>query len=212
MQDGTETKKTICSISKSIDVWGMYSEILEQWRILTRIDIVVLDTFAGYPSGLKDLMGTFLNDIVLQVLSGETSAQYPTARQAEGIAAASKGVRFGPAPLRKLSSYRLNGKMEKSPRKLLSFPPSLSCGDLRKSQVVVSSVFTELCRRTFGYGMEITGDAEAQMLPTLLENHVAAMGWSLRVSRTFTGYIHFWITVTNLAELNTNHLTVCAVW
>ena len=93
---------------KSIDRLGRnYSEILEQWRILTKekgIDIVVLgmpllDTRRG-----KDLMGTFLSDIVLQVLSfvAENERSNIRQRQAEGIAAAkARGVRFGrpPAPL-----------------------------------------------------------------------------------------------------------------
>ena len=87
---------------KSIDRLGRnYSEILEQWRILTKergVDIVVLempllDTRRG-----KDLMGTFLSDIVLQVLSfvAENERSNIRQRQAEGIAAAkARGVRFG---------------------------------------------------------------------------------------------------------------------
>ena len=58
---------------KSIDRLGRnYDEILEQWRILTkekRIDIVVLDMPLLDTRRGKDLMGTFLSDIVLQVLS-----------------------------------------------------------------------------------------------------------------------------------------------
>lgn len=87
---------------KSIDRLGRdYGEILEQWRILTKekgVDIVVLempmlDTRRG-----KDLMGTFLSDIVLQVLSfvAENERSNIRQRQAEGIAAAkARGVRFG---------------------------------------------------------------------------------------------------------------------
>lgn len=87
---------------KSIDRLGRnYSEILEQWRILTKergVDIVVLempllDTRRG-----KDLMGTFLSDIVLQVLSfvAENERSNIKQRQAEGIAAAkARGVQFG---------------------------------------------------------------------------------------------------------------------
>ncbi len=90
---------------KSIDRLGRnYGEILEQWRILTKekgIDIVVLnmpllDTRRG-----KDLMGTFLSDIVLQVLSfvAEKERTDIRQRQAEGIAAAkARGVRFGRPP------------------------------------------------------------------------------------------------------------------
>ncbi len=87
---------------KSIDRLGRnYSEILEQWRILTKekgIDIVVLDMPLLDTRRGKDLMGTFLSDIVLQVLSfvAENERTNIRQRQAEGIAAAkAKGVRFG---------------------------------------------------------------------------------------------------------------------
>ena len=93
---------------KSIDRLGRnYGEILEQWRILTKekgIDIVVLDMPLLDTRRGKDLMGTFLSDIVLQVLSfvAENERTSIRARQAEGIAAAkARGVKFGrpPTPL-----------------------------------------------------------------------------------------------------------------
>lgn len=93
---------------RSIDRLGRnYTEILEQWRVLTRdrsIDIVVLDMPLLDTRRGKDLMGTFLSDIVLQVLSfvAENERINIRQRQAEGIAAAkARGVRFGriPAPL-----------------------------------------------------------------------------------------------------------------
>ena len=93
---------------KSIDRLGRnYAEILDQWRILTKdkgIDIVVLDMPLLDTRRGKDLMGTFLSDIVLQVLSfvAENERTNIRMRQAEGIAAAKKrGVRFGrpPGPL-----------------------------------------------------------------------------------------------------------------
>ncbi len=93
---------------KSIDRLGRnYGEILEQWRILTKekgIDIVVLDMPLLDTRRGKDLMGTFLSDIVLQVLSfvAENERANIRQRQAEGIAAAkARGVRFGrpPGPL-----------------------------------------------------------------------------------------------------------------
>ena len=87
---------------KSIDRLGRnYKEILEQWRILTKekgIDIVVLDMPLLDTRRGKDLMGTFLSDIVLQVLSfvAENERMNIRQRQAEGIAAAkSRGVKFG---------------------------------------------------------------------------------------------------------------------
>ena len=90
---------------KSIDRLGRnYEEILEQWRVLTkekRIDIVVLDMPLLDTRRGKDLMGTFLSDIVLQVLSFVAENERTTIRQrqAEGIAAAkARGVKFGRPP------------------------------------------------------------------------------------------------------------------
>lgn len=87
---------------KSIDRLGRnYEEIQQQWRILTKeigvdicvIDMPLLDTRQG-----KDLMGTFIADIVLQILSfvAENERECIRQRQAEGIAAAkARGVKFG---------------------------------------------------------------------------------------------------------------------
>lgn len=87
---------------KSIDRLGRnYSEIQEQWRFLTKekgADIVVMDMPLLDTRRGKDLMGTFLSDIVLQVLSfaAENERTNIRQRQAEGIAAAkARGVRFG---------------------------------------------------------------------------------------------------------------------
>ena len=91
-----------CLWITSIDRLGRnYEEIQEQWRYLTkekRIDIVVLDMPLLDTRKGKDLMGTFLSDIVLQVLSfvAENERSNIRQRQAEGIAAAkARGVRFG---------------------------------------------------------------------------------------------------------------------
>ena len=90
---------------KSIDRLGRnYEEIQNQWRILTKekgIDIVVLDMPLLDTRRGKDLMGTFLSDIVLQVLSfvAENERTNIRQRQAEGIAAAkARGVQFGRPP------------------------------------------------------------------------------------------------------------------
>ncbi|MCC8099119.1 MAG: recombinase family protein [Clostridiales bacterium] len=90
---------------KSIDRLGRnYEEIQNQWRILTKdkgADIVVLDMPLLDTRRGKDLMGTFLSDIVLQVLSfvAENERTNIKQRQAEGIAAAkARGVRFGRPP------------------------------------------------------------------------------------------------------------------
>ena len=89
-------------VVKSIDRLGRnYKEILEQWRIITKdrgadiviLDMPILDTRKG-----KDLLGTVISDIVLQLLSyvAETERAFIRQRQAEGIAAAmARGVRFG---------------------------------------------------------------------------------------------------------------------
>lgn len=86
----------------SIDRLGRnYEEIQNQWRILTKekgvdicvIDMPLLDTRQG-----KDLLGTFIADLVLQVLSfvAQNERENIRKRQAEGIAAAKKrGVKFG---------------------------------------------------------------------------------------------------------------------
>ena len=93
-------------VIKSIDRLGRnYEEILEQWRLLTKekkvavvvLDMPLLDTRQG-----KDLTGTLIADIVLQLLSyvAQTEREFIRQRQAEGIAAAkARGVRFGRRPL-----------------------------------------------------------------------------------------------------------------
>ena len=90
---------------KSIDRLGRnYDEILEQWRLLTKekeVDIVVLDMPLLDTRRGKDLLGMFLSDIVLQVLSfvAENERVNIRQRQAEGILAAkARGVRFGRPP------------------------------------------------------------------------------------------------------------------
>ena len=91
---------------KSIGRLGRnYEEILQQWRILTKdkgVDIVVLDMPLLDTRRGKDLMGTFLSDIVLQVLSfvAENERTNIKQRQAEGIAATkAQGIKFGRPPL-----------------------------------------------------------------------------------------------------------------
>ena len=86
----------------SIDRLGRnYEEIQRQWRILTKeigIDICVIDMPLLDTRNGKDLMGTFIADLVLQILSfvAENERENIRKRQAEGIAAAkARGVRFG---------------------------------------------------------------------------------------------------------------------
>ena len=87
---------------KSIDRLGRnYDEIQNQWRILTKergVDIAVIDMPLLDTRNGKDLMGTFLADIVLQILSfvAQNERENIRKRQSEGIAAARlRGVRFG---------------------------------------------------------------------------------------------------------------------
>lgn len=92
-------------VIKSIDRLGRnYDEIIEQWRLITKekqaaivvLDMPLLDTRRG-----RDLTGTLIADIVLQLLSyvAQTQREFIKQRQAEGIAAAkAKGVRFGAKP------------------------------------------------------------------------------------------------------------------
>ena len=93
-------------VIKSIDRLGRnYKEILEQWSLLTKtvgaaivvLDMPLLDTRQG-----RDLTGTLIADIVLQLLSyvAETERQNIRQRQAEGIAAAKlRGTQFGRKPI-----------------------------------------------------------------------------------------------------------------
>ena len=89
----------------SIDRLGRnYKEIQHQWRILTmekQIDIQVLDMPLLDTRKSKDLLGTFIADLVLQILCfvAESERENIRKRQAEGIAAAKKrGIRFGHKP------------------------------------------------------------------------------------------------------------------
>ena len=86
----------------SIDRLGRnYEEIQKQWRIITKnknVDICVIDMPLLDMRHGKDLMGTFIADLVLQILSfvAQSERENIRKRQAEGIAAAkAKGVRFG---------------------------------------------------------------------------------------------------------------------
>lgn len=97
---------------KSIDRLGRnYDEILEQWRHITKekgADIVVLDMPLLDTRKGKDLIGTLISDIVLQLLSyvAQTEREFIKQRQREGIdAAKARGVRFGRAPMERPVKY-----------------------------------------------------------------------------------------------------------
>ena len=105
-------KKGDTLVIKSIDRLGRnYDEIIEQWRIITKekevaivvLDMPLLDTRQG-----RDLTGTLIADIVLQLLSyvAQTEREFIRRRQAEGIAAAKvRGVKFGARPMARPINY-----------------------------------------------------------------------------------------------------------
>lgn len=107
-------KKDDTLVIKSIDRLGRnYDEIIEQWRIITKekqvaivvLDMPLLDTRQG-----RDLTGTLIADIVLQLLSyvAQTEREFIKRRQAEGIAAAkARGVHFGVKPKEKPPEFEL---------------------------------------------------------------------------------------------------------
>lgn len=93
----------------SIDRLGRnYEEIQNQWRIITKekkVDIVVIDMPLLDTRRDKNLLGTFISDMVLQLLSfvAENERENIRSRQAAGIAAAkAKGVKFG-RPIKSVS-------------------------------------------------------------------------------------------------------------
>lgn len=99
-------------IVKSIDRLGRnYDEILEEWRKLTKekdVDIVVLDMPLLDTRRSRDLTGTLIADIVLQLLSyvAQTEREFIKQRQAEGIAIAKEnGVQFGRRPKEQPPGY-----------------------------------------------------------------------------------------------------------
>ena len=105
-------KKEELLVIKSIDRLGRnYQEIQEEWRKITKkkgADIVVLDMPLLDTTKSKDLLGTFIADLVLQLLSfvAENERINIKQRQREGIAAAKKrGVRFGRPPLAMPQEY-----------------------------------------------------------------------------------------------------------
>lgn len=97
----------------SIDRLGRnYAEVQEQWRVLTKevqVDICVLDMPLLDTRSGRDLMGTFIADLVLQILSfvAQNERENIRKRQEQGIAAAkARGVRFGRPPRPLPANYR----------------------------------------------------------------------------------------------------------
>lgn len=108
-------KRNDVLVIKSIDRLGRnYTEILDEWKLITHkkgADIVVLDMPLLDTTKSKDLLGTFIADLVLQLLSfvAENERINIRQRQAEGIAAAKKrGVRFGRPPMKMPENFTEN--------------------------------------------------------------------------------------------------------
>lgn len=94
-------------VIKSVDRLGRnYEDTIDQWRYITRekkVSIRVIDTPILNTSPDRDLMGTVISDVILQLQSAfaQQEREAIRRRQAEGIAAAKKrGVKFGPSPMR----------------------------------------------------------------------------------------------------------------
>lgn len=105
-------KRVDTLVVKSIDRLGRnYEEILEQWRLITKekqAAIVVLDMPLLDTRQSRDLTGTLIADIVLQLLSyvAQTEREFIRQRQAEGIAAAKRnGVKFGRRPMDRPAAF-----------------------------------------------------------------------------------------------------------
>ena len=97
---------------KSIDRLGRnYSEILEQWRIITqkkKAGIVVIDMPLLDTRREKDIMGNLIADLILQIMSAfaQIERDFIRQRQAEGIATAkARGIKFGRKPISKPNNY-----------------------------------------------------------------------------------------------------------
>lgn len=111
----------------SIDRLGRnYEQIQNQWRIITRekgVDIVVLDMPLLDTRQGKDLMGTFIADLVLQILSfvAQSERERIKERQAQGIATAkARGVKFGRPKKKMPNDFEELVKMWKEKRITLS--------------------------------------------------------------------------------------------
>ncbi len=118
----------------SIDRLGRnYREIQEQWRVLTgekKVDICVIDMPLLDTRRCRDLMGTFIADLVLQILSfvAQNERENIRRRQAEGIAAAkARGVKFG-RPERPLPDNFQDVRKEWRDKKITLRQAAKACG------------------------------------------------------------------------------------
>ena len=129
-----QLKKGDILVIKSIDRLGRnYHEIQEEWRVIThkkQADIIVLDMPLLDTTRNKDLLGTFIADLVLQVLSfvSENERINIHQRQMEGIAAAKKrGVKFGRPPIPMPDNFEENYLLWKD-KKISAEQAAQQCG------------------------------------------------------------------------------------
>ena len=127
-------KKDDLLVIKSIDRLGRnYGEILEEWQKITKkkgADIVVLDMPLLDTTKSKDLLGTFIADLVLQLLSfvAENERINIRQRQKEGIIAAQKrGVKFGRPPMDMPDNYAENYRLWQE-KKISAKQAAENCG------------------------------------------------------------------------------------
>lgn len=127
-------RKNDVLVVKSIDRLGRnYAEIQEEWKRITRhkkADIVVLDMPLLDTTQSKDLLGTFIADLVLQLLSfvAENERVNIRKRQAEGIAAAKRrGVKFGRPKRTVPSGFESNYRLWKD-KKITAKEAANNCG------------------------------------------------------------------------------------
>lgn len=127
-------KKDDLVVVKSIDRLGRnYNEILEEWRKIVKkkkTDIVVCDMPLLNTTHAKDTLGTFISDLVLQLLSfvAENERTNILQRQAEGIACAKKrGVKFGRPAIHIPKNYEENYRLWKE-KKITAQEGADNCG------------------------------------------------------------------------------------
>ena len=118
----------------SLDRLGRnYKEIIEQWKIITKeigASIIVLDMPLLDTRQNKDLLGTFISDIVLSILSyvAETERSFIRTRQEEGIKIAKeKGIKFGRPKIKKTEAFEA-AKIKWLSQELSLTEAALYCG------------------------------------------------------------------------------------
>ena len=131
-------------VVESLDRLGRnYADIIEQWRVITKVkgaSIVVIDMPLLDTREKRDLMGTLISDIVLQLLSyvAQTEREFNRKRSAEGIAAAkARGVIFGRPRMERGENYQ---------RALKCWKDGMSANEASKIAGISRSTFLKWAR------------------------------------------------------------------